>query len=119
MEKQSNYTTIKIEKSYIQGTTQAVITIENKAKNTYINLTAWNYSTRTTWGHKGTIWGHIGDKRADDEAKIVYLNRTWECYRFQSLLYKLVRKSNLFKGDDKGFTKFMQRIDEKARAMYL
>lgn len=117
----ANYTTIKISKSYIQGTTQLDITIENKAKNIYLHAQTWNYETRTTWGHKGTLWGHIGDVETNLDKKIVYLNRTWECYRFQTLIHSMLRSSNVYKGKEnkKLIDRLFDKVDAKARKMYI
>lgn len=117
----TNYTKIKISKSYIQGTTQLDITIENKAKDIYLHAQAWNYETRTTWGHKGTLWGHVGNIETNLDKKIVYLNRTWECYRFQSLIHSMLRSSKVYKGKEnkKLIDKLLDRVDAKARKMYI
>ena len=110
----ANYTKIKVERRYTD-VSQAFITIENKAKNIYIDMTAWYYETRTTWGHKGTIKGHIGDSYVKrNDFKIVYLNRTWECYKFQSLLRRMFNECGI-KADKKFMDKLWKRVDEKAR----
>ncbi len=43
------------------------------------------YETSRSWGHRATIWL---DGEEVDKKKIVYLNRTWERFQFDSLLYK-------------------------------
>lgn len=47
------------------------------------------YETRNSWGHRGYVMG-IGSDTL--KAKRVYLNRTWECYTYQSLLFNLLDK---------------------------
>ena len=45
------------------------------------------YSTPSTWGHRCDAYingVHYG------EFKKVYLNRTWECFKFESLIYKVI-----------------------------
>ena len=49
------------------------------------------YETPKTWGHEATAYR---DDRIDEQidgtrAKIVYYNRTWEAFKFESLLYKI------------------------------
>lgn len=48
-------------------------------------LNAWYYETRHSWGHKARIFGN-GGLLAD--VKVVYYNRTWEVYRFQSVAHQ-------------------------------
>lgn len=47
------------------------------------------YETKNSWGHRGHIMG-IGSDTL--KAKRIYLNRTWECYTYQSLLFDLLEK---------------------------
>lgn len=47
------------------------------------------YETRNSWGHRGHVMG-IGLN--DLDTKIRYYNRTWECYTYQSLLFRLLDK---------------------------
>ena len=115
----ANYTTINIKKSYVQGTTQLDIYIENKGKNIYLHATAWNYETRNSWGHKGELWGHIGDEQVGNEKKIVYYNRTWESYRFQSLIHSLLRSTKTSKANKQLLEGYCDKIDAKARKMYI
>ena len=42
------------------------------------------YETRNSWGHRGHVMG-LGLN-----TKIRYYNRTWECYTYQSLLFRLL-----------------------------
>ncbi len=110
----ANYTTIKVERRYTD-VAQAFITIENKAKHIYIELNAWYYETRSSWGHKAYISGHIGDSYCNrNDFKHIYYNRTWECYRFQSVLHEAFYGCG-FKVDKKLLNNLWKRIDEKAR----
>lgn len=110
----ANYTTIKVERRYTD-VSQAFITIENKAKNIFIEMKAWYYETRNSWGHKGYICGHIGDSYAErNDFKIRYYNRTWECYKFQSLLSSMFYGCGI-KADKKFIDSLWKKIDEKAR----
>ena len=109
-----SYTKIKVEKRYTD-VSMLFITVENKAKNIHIEMKAWNYSTYSSWGHKGYIWGHIGDSYAEKhDFKIRYYNRTWECYTFQSLLSSMFFGCGI-KADEKFWNKLWKRIDNKAR----
>ena len=47
-------------------------------------VVAWGYETSHTWGHKAEIHK---DGRIVAAAKITYYNRTWETYRFQSVVH--------------------------------
>lgn len=46
------------------------------------------YETRNSWGHRGHVETNT---HYLNKGKIRYWNRTWECYRYQSLLKYLVR----------------------------
>lgn len=47
------------------------------------------YATRSSWGHKATV---MKNGIITTQAKIVYYNRTWEKYQFQSVLVKVLEK---------------------------
>ena len=47
------------------------------------------YETRNSWGHRGHVMG-IGLN--DLDTRIRYYNRTWECYTYQTLLFRLLDK---------------------------
>jgi len=49
------------------------------------------YETRNSWGHRGRVLYNNHDIGVT--CKIRYYNRTWECYTYQSLLLKLIRKA--------------------------
>lgn len=52
-----------------------------------ISVTAWTYETRYSWGHKADLYAD-GQQIAHD--KIVYYNRTWEAYTYQSILQSII-----------------------------
>lgn len=110
----ANYTTIKVESRYTD-VSMAFITVENKDKNIHITLKAWYYDTRSSWGHKAYICGHIGDSYAErNDFKIRYYNRTWERYTFQSILHEAFYGCGI-EADKKLLDNLWKRIDEKAR----
>lgn len=55
--------------------------------NDHVTVKCWVYETRYSWGHKATV--EVDGQELDKEYKIVYLNRTWESYQFQSMLYNV------------------------------
>ena len=60
-----------------------------------ITVNAWTYETRYSWGHKCNVETIIDNEYDYDYSKIVYYNRTWETYRFQSVIHKSLRKLNV------------------------
>lgn len=56
------------------------------------------YETRNSWGHKGRVLYNNHDIGVT--YKIRYYNRTWECYRFQSLLEHLIRQAATYLKDN-------------------
>lgn len=55
-----------------------------------ISIDCWTYETRYSWGHKATLY--ISGYPVK-EFKIVYYNRTWEAYQFQSMLYHIADRA--------------------------
>lgn len=55
--------------------------------NDNLRIEAEYFETRYNWGHKARAIYH-GREVAD--TKIVYQNRTWESYKFQSVMQKLI-----------------------------
>lgn len=47
-------------------------------------IVAYSYETSNSWGHKATLM-HNGTTTLNNY-KIRYYNRTWECYRYQSVI---------------------------------
>ena len=108
---------IKCERFY-SDRSEGRIAIEDKQKNISLTLTFWYYETRSSWGHKGYIQGHYGDTYCKkNDFKIVYLNRTWECYKFQSLIHKMIYGCGL-KVDDKVLKKLCDKVDLEAKYQY-
>ena len=54
-----------------------------------LTIDAKYYETSKNWGHKAYA---IYKGKQVAECKIVYQNRTWEAYRYQSVMQKLVNK---------------------------
>ena len=61
--------------------------------NENITVSCEYYETRNNWGHKAWLFR---DGLEIAKAKITYYNRTWEKYQYQSVLVKVLEKSNLF-----------------------
>lgn len=49
-----------------------------------LSIVAYSYETRNSWGHKATLLHN--DTHELNRYKITYYNRTWECYRYQSVI---------------------------------
>jgi len=45
------------------------------------------YETSNSWGHKSTL---LINGYEQESIKIRYYNRTWECYTYQSAMYKVL-----------------------------
>ena len=45
------------------------------------------YETSNSWGHKSTL---LINGAEWESVKIRYYNRTWECYTYQSVMYKVL-----------------------------
>ena len=54
--------------------------------------------TRTAFKHEATLFFN---GNAVDKTKICYQNRTWEEYKFQSVLYKIVEKTKELRPEEK------------------
>lgn len=52
-------------------------------------LSAESFSNSRSWGHIGIFWI---DGYAQYRVKITYYNRTWERYKYETVLYKLFSK---------------------------
>lgn len=53
-----------------------------------ITVTAWGWDTRHSWGHEAEVTIDIqGRPTRFGHSRVRYYNRTWECYRFQSVLH--------------------------------
>lgn len=49
-----------------------------------LKIVCFGYDTGKSWGHKAVILNN------DMQVKIVYYNRTWERFKYESVLYKAV-----------------------------
>ena|SRR3990167_4190500 len=68
-----------------------------KINENLIAVCEWK-KTRVAFKHVATL---LRDGQAINEVKINYLNRTWERYTFESVLYKLLEKSkNVLQPDE-------------------
>lgn len=47
------------------------------------------YSYSRGWGHRATIV-YDGDRWPDFKKRITYYNRTWEAFKFESVIYKVL-----------------------------
>lgn len=47
-------------------------------------IVAHSYETRNSWGHKAELL--INNNHTLNTYKIRYYNRTWECYKYQSVI---------------------------------
>lgn len=61
--------------------------METYTINDNLRIEAWYYETQRNWGHKARA---IYNGREVAEVKIVYQNRTWESYKYQTVMEKLI-----------------------------
>ena len=52
-----------------------------------LEITCFTYETQYNWGHRCYVF--YNNMQLKDE-KITYYNRTWECFKYESLLNKVV-----------------------------
>lgn len=81
---------------------------KHNKKTDLIKVNAWTYATRNSWGHKCHVATKIDNVYGCEDSKIVYYNRTWENYRFQSVIHETLRKLNV--SDN-----IIERIDNKLK----
>lgn len=53
-----------------------------------LSIVAHSYETRNSWGHKATLIHN--DTHELNRYKITYYNRTWETYRYQSVIKSVI-----------------------------
>ena len=63
-----------------------------------IKIVARTGKARDGFNHFATLYNR---RSADDEVKVHYINRTWESYEFQSVLYRAVEKSRSLSKEEK------------------
>lgn len=49
-----------------------------------LRIICYGYDTGKNWGHRAVI------ENTGEQVKIVYYNRTWEAFKYESVLYKAV-----------------------------
>ena len=64
-----------------------------------IEVVCQSENTRSGFRHVAHLI--IDGEQEDETAKCCYLNRTWERYQFQSVLYKLVENSKILSEEEK------------------
>lgn len=67
-------------------------------------ITAWGYDSPYSWGHYAKLYK--GDSQID-EAKYTYYNRTWETYKYQSIVHGILGKNKL-----SGLSKLADQLGE-------
>lgn len=50
-----------------------------------VSITCYTYESGYYWGHRAYV------HNTGDEVKITYYNRTWEAFKYESVLYKALR----------------------------
>ena len=90
----------------------------NYKKQIYTLILYFNsFETRSTWGHEGDVTLYIGDDwqgRKETSHKIRYYNRTYERYRYESLLNSLINKLKI----DDDFKKYLKKRVDKMHDKY-
>jgi len=61
--------------------------METYTINNNLYFEAWGFETKHNWGHKARA---VYQGREVAEVKIVYQNRSWESYKYQSVMEKLI-----------------------------
>lgn len=54
-----------------------------------LEVTCFTYETQYNWGHRCYVFYNNMQLK---EEKITYYNRTWECFKYESLLKKVIEK---------------------------
>lgn len=52
-------------------------------------INCWTYSYSRGWGHRACLV-YVGDRFINAEKRITYYNRTWEAFKYESMLYKMI-----------------------------
>lgn len=80
---------VKSETMYYEGHAMTVYTI-TRNNGFCVTLKMHAYETRSSWGHKGEIFASAKNEASRYASKkIVYYNRTWESWQFQTLAGEL------------------------------
>lgn len=54
-----------------------------------ILINCWTYSYSRGWGHRACLV-YVGDRFINAEKRITYYNRTWEAFKYESMLNKMI-----------------------------
>ena len=52
-------------------------------------INCWTYSYSRGWGHRACLV-YVGDRFINAEKRITYYNRTWEAFKYESILNKMI-----------------------------
>ena len=52
-------------------------------------INCWTYSYSSGWGHRACLV-YVGDRFINAEKRITYYNRTWEAFKYESMLKKMI-----------------------------
>lgn len=52
-------------------------------------INCWTYSYSRGWGHRACLV-YVGDRFINAEKRITYYNRTWEAFKYESMLNKMI-----------------------------
>lgn len=79
--------------------------------NKHIRVVCEAGKTRNGFKHTATL---MYDGLEQESVKINYLNRTWERYEYQSVLYRLAEKSNTLTADERALLRhYAENHDER------
>lgn len=81
----------------------------NTLEGEKITIEAWAYYYSRSWGHKGHVIG------ADIEKHITYYNRTWEAFKYESLLHKIIWALYPLKSDEARRAFMLAQVDAIAK----
>lgn len=95
--------------SYYEGNRKDYIVI--RLKSVYVEIEAWEYETRYSWGHKCNVNVHADCIHETAYKKYVYYNRTWEQYKFESVIKGALREACLV--DARLYKKICKYLDKK------
>lgn len=63
-------------------------------------INCWTYSYSRGWGHRACLV-YVGDRFINAAKRITYYNRTWEAFKYESMLNKMIY--NYFNKADQKF----------------
>lgn len=77
-------------------------------------INCWTYSYSRGWGHRACLV-YVGDRFINAEKRITYYNRTWEAFKYESMLNKMIY-SYFNKADQKFLKMQVQAIADNEAA---